>query len=85
MARASSSERLIDVGNDLVLILQAVDVRVDVERQQRKAAHDEQARDDDRDRREGHETVREDVFHALRHQVVESIQLHIRSTRPIRH
>ena len=78
-------ERLIDVGNDLVLILQAVDVRVDVERQQRKAAHDEQARDDDRDRREGHETVREDVFHALRHQVVESIQLHIRSTRPIRH
>ena len=78
-------ERLIDVGDDLVLVLQAVDVRVNVERQQREAAHDEQARDDDRDRREGHETVREDVFHALRHQVVESIQLHIRSTRPIRH
>ena len=84
-ARLILRERLIDVGDDLVLVLQAVNVRVDVERQQREAAHDEQTRNNDRDRRERHEAVRKDVLHALRDQVVESIQLHIRSTRPIRH
>jgi len=77
-------ERLIDVGDDLVLVLQAVNILVDVERQHREAAHNEQTRNNDRDRRERHEAVREDVLHALRDQVVESIQLHIRSTRPIR-
>ena len=72
---------LVDEGDDLVLVLQALDEPVDVLAQQRHAAHDDQARHDDRDRREGHEA---DASEALADQVAASIQSHSRNTRLFR-
>ena len=72
------------IGDDAVLALHLGDHVVDIEREQREAAHDEQARRDDRDARKGHEPVREDVFEALTDQEEKSTHSHSRNTHPFR-
>ena len=67
---------VVDKGDDLVLVLQPLDEPVDVQTEQRNAAHDDQARHNDRDRCEGHEAVRANASEALPDQITASIQSH---------
>ncbi len=44
-----SLHRFVDIGEDLVLVLELVDIVVDIHREQREGTHDEQAGDNDDD------------------------------------
>ena len=77
-------ERLVHIGDDAVLALHLGNHVVDIQREQREAAHDEQARRDDRDACKGHEPVRKDVFDALPEQEEKSTHSHSRNTHPFR-
>ena len=75
----------IHIGKDLILLLQLIDVMVDIDGEQRKAAHDQQAGNNDDDAGEGHEAVRRDAAEALAYQITKSIQSHSCNTHPFRH
>ena len=77
-------KRLVHIGDDAVLALHLGDHIVDIEREQREAAHDEQACRDDRDARKGHEPVRKNIFNALTDQEEKSTHSHSRNTHPFR-
>ena len=77
-------EVLVHIGNDAVLALHLGDHVVDIERDEREAAHDEQARRDDRHARKGHEAVGENIFNALPEQEEKSTHSHSRNTHPFR-
>ena len=63
---------IVHKGDDLILLLQILDQIVDVQGQERHAAHDDQAGHDDGNRREGHEPMGPDAPEALTDQITSS-------------
>ena len=63
---------IVHEGDDLILLLQILDQIVDVQGQERHAAHDDQAGHDDRNGCKGHEPVGLDAPEALTNQITSS-------------
>ena len=76
---------LVDERDDLVLVFKVFYQSVNVDGQQGYAAHDNKARHDDRDRREGHETVGRNASEALADKIAAPTQSHNCNTHPFRH
>ena len=76
---------LVNKSDNLVLLLQIRNQRIDVQRKQRDAAHNDQARRYDGNRSEGHEPVGADAAEALTNQVSNLTEAHNCNTHPHRH